>query len=313
MARRRKKGKLTYIAEYAVARVLFALVGALPASACRGFSSLLGNLIYTLSARRRGIAIENLRHALGEHTGEAELRRIARRSCASFIQTFIEIIRFRPMLNKPDAIKDPKYCADGILELFATAKRIHDEAGGAIFVTPHIGNWEVLPHVSAAVGIPLVVVARPPDNPYLRKLLFDDRTASGQVIVPKKNALFVLRRALRAGKSLGLLPDQSTKHGLSTEFFGRPALTTPVPAMLAISYDRPLVVVACCRRPDGRFEGHVSEPIRPGKYESERDEIRRLTRAMNRGMEDVIRRWPDQYLWMHNRWKTYPDKKAFLE
>lgn len=66
MARRRKKGKLTYIAEYAAARVLFALVGALPASACRGVSSLLGNLIYALSARRRGIALENLRHAMGE-------------------------------------------------------------------------------------------------------------------------------------------------------------------------------------------------------------------------------------------------------
>jgi KDO2-lipid IV(A) lauroyltransferase len=311
--KKRKKGKLTYILEYAFARLVIALVEALPMWAARALSALLGNVLYFASSKRRGIALKNLRDGLGGELEDARLKNIARLSCASFLLTFIEVIKFRPLLDRPDALKDPKYTSEDIFKLFNKAKKFHDEAGGAIFVTPHIGNWEVLPHVSKAVGIPLVVVARPPDNPYLRKLLFEDRTASGQIVIPKKNALFILRKSLRSGKSLGLLPDQATKHGVSVDFFGHKALTTPIPAMLAITYGRPIVVVAACRAGQGlRFEGFVSEPIWPGKYESEKQEILRLTAEMNRTMEEVIRMYPEQYLWMHNRWKTYADKGEFF-
>ncbi len=198
--------------------------------------------------------------------------------------------------------------------MFEKVRRAHESSGGAIFVTPHMGNWEVLPHVCTALGIPLVVVARPPDNPYLRKLLFEDRTATGQVVIPKKNALYTLRKALRDGKSLGLLPDQATMHGVAADFFGRKALTTPVPALLAITYQRPIVVAAACRTGEGlRFEGFVSDPIMPGEYESERAELVRLTGEMNHAMEHIVRKYPEQYLWIHNRWKTYAGTSAFSE
>ncbi len=302
-----------HLAEYLFARSLMALVQALPMWACRALAALLGNILYFGSSKRRGIAVENLRHALGGEYDEKALRRIARQSCSSFLLTFMEIIKFRPLLKDPAALRDPRYTNERIFELFGKAKKVHDETGGAIFVTPHIGNWEMLPHVSQAVGIPLVVVARPPDNPYLRKLLFEDRTATGQVVIPKKNALFLLRKALRDGKSLGLLPDQSTKRGLSVDFFGRKALTTPIPALLSVSYKRPIVVVAACRGERGlKFEGFVSEPIWPGEYSSEKLEITRLTEEMNRTMEKVIRKYPGQYLWIHNRWKTYAGSGEFL-
>lgn len=311
--KKRKKGKVTYLAEYAFARAVIALVGTLPMWACRALSALLGNILYFGSSRRRGIALENLRNALGSERDEAALKRVARRSCASFLLTFMEMTKFRPLLKRPEALKDPRYTNEQIFEVFNKVKRIHDEAGGAIFVTPHIGNWEILPHVCTAVGIPLVVVARPPDNPYLRRLLFEDRTATGQVVIPKKNALFLLRKALRDGKSLGLLPDQSTKHGVAVDFFGRKALTTPIPAILSITYNKPIVVVAACRTGEGlKFEGFVSEPIWPGSYESEKREITRLTGEMNHAMEEIIRKYPEQYLWIHNRWKTYADKGEFL-
>jgi len=290
-----------------------ALVGALPMRACRALSAILGGALYFGSSKRRGIALESLRHALGPEYDDGALRAIARRSCASFLLTFMEIIKFRPLMKDTEALRDPRYSSERIVELFMKAKKIHDETGGAIFVAPHIGNWELLPHVSRAVGIPLVVVARPPDNPYLRRLLFEDRTATGQVVIPKKNALFLLRKALREGKSLGLLPDQSTKHGVSADFFGRKALTTPIPAILAIDYRRPIVVVAACRAEKGlKFEGFVSEPIWPGSHRSEKEEIMRLTAEMNRAMEAVIRKYPAQYLWIHNRWKTYADKGEFM-
>jgi KDO2-lipid IV(A) lauroyltransferase len=287
--RKRRKGKAAHLAEYALARTVIGLVGVMPMWACRALSALLGNMLYYGSAKRRGIALENLKHALGKEHGDDELKGIARRSCASFLLTFMEMIKFRPLFDRPETLKDPKYTSSQIFTVFEKVRKTHESSGGAIFVTPHMGNWEVLPHVCTALGIPLVVVARPPDNPYLRKLLFEDRT--------------------------GLLPDQATKHGVAADFFGRKALTTPIPALLAITYKRPIVVAAACRTGEGlKFEGYVSDPIMPAaEYGSERQEIVRLTGEMNRAMEHIIRRHPEQYLWIHNRWKTYEGTRSFSE
>ncbi len=225
----------------------------------------------------------------------------------------MEIIKVRSLLAKPDAVNRLRETTDGLDKLFLKAKKIHDESGGCIFVTPHIGNWEVLPYISAVVGIPLSVVVRPLDNVYLEKLIYAQRTDSGQMIIPKTNAMFILQKNLQSGKSIGMLPDQSTMKGISVDFFGRKATTTPVPAILAITHKRPIVVVACCRKSDGlQYESFVSDPIWPGDYKSEKLEIFRITEKMNLDMESIIRKYPEQYLWMHNRWKTYKGKKALL-
>lgn len=173
-------------------------------------------------------------------------------------------------------------------------------------MTPHLGSWELLPFVGVLADIPLVVVVRPLDNKSLERLLYGFRSGSGQIILPKANSMLFLQRALRQGKSIGMLPDQRTIRAISVEYFGRDAMTTPVPAPLALQYQRPIVVVTCCRRSrDVRYEGFVSDPIWPDVEQSEKTEIYRLTRAMNRIMEGIIRKHPEQYLWMHNRWKPY--------
>jgi KDO2-lipid IV(A) lauroyltransferase len=259
------------------------------------------------------IAIDNLQQAFKEKNGQ-EINELARQSCRSFFLTFLEIIKLRYLFNRPDTIHQIREKAKGVDKLFQKAKAIHDESGGCIFVTPHIGNWEVLPHVSAFVGIPLAIVARPLDNERLEKLVFENRVAGGQVLIPKKNALFALQRTLQKGTSIGMLPDQSTMKGISIDFFNRPATTTPVPAILAITYKRPVVVVACCRKKDSdQYEGFVSDPILPGEhYESEKAEIFRITKEITGQMEIIIRKHPEQYLWMHNRWKKYKGKKEIM-
>lgn len=276
-------------------------------------SGVLGNLLYLLVPRRHNIAIENLRNAFNGEKNEKEIRGIARQSCKSFFLTFLEVIKFRYLLTKSDVINRLRDTTEGLDELFHKVKKIHNESGGCIFVTPHIGNWELLPYVSSVMGIPLAVVVRPLDNVYLEKLIYANRASSGQVIIPKRNALFVLQKTLRQGKSIGMLPDQSTMKGISVNFFGRKATTTPIPAILAITYNRPIVVVACCRKSDNyKYESFVCDPIWPGEYKSEKAEIFRLTEEINRKMESIIRKYPEQYLWIHNRWKTYKDKKELL-
>lgn len=292
--------------EYWAVRFVILVVRSLPLAFLRFFGTVAGDAFFALSERRRQIALANLRHALGESTGEEERKDIARESCRSLILTFLEMIRFH--FSEPDmkTIRERTARSQHLQTILTRARHIHDETGGCLFVTPHIGNWELLLRGATLVGIPLAVVMRPLDNPDVERLLFATRAAEGHLVIPKKNALFALQRILRQGKSIGLLPDQSTKKGIPASFFGRKALTTPVPALLSVMYNRPIVVVACCRsRKNGTFEGFVSDPLWPTPGANERDEVVRLTQAMNHSMEEVIVRYPEQYLWIHNRWKTY--------
>jgi Kdo2-lipid IVA lauroyltransferase/acyltransferase len=311
--KRKKKTQTVQVLEYFTATLVIQTARILPLGFLYAGCAVLGNLLYALAPRRRRIALENLRYALPDIADEQRIRAIARQSCKSFFFTLAEIIKWRFFLGRPEALKDLRSTPEALQELFAKARQIHDQAKGCIFVTPHLGNWELLLHVSAAVGIPLAVVARPLDNAYLEKLLYADRTATGQVIIPKRNAFFVLQDVLRQGKSIGMLPDQSTKKGVAARFFGRKAMSTPVPAILAVTHRRPIVVVACCRAQNSaRFEGFVGDPIWPGEYQSEKAEIMRITEAVHHDMETVIRRYPEQYLWMHNRWKRYRTKKELF-
>lgn len=290
----------------AVVYSLFVFCRICPMPVIRLLSFFIGNIFYRISKKRQIIAYENIRLAYAGEKNKEEIETIASESFISLALTVMEFMKFhnskiRELLNES---------SDEIKKVFEKAKNLHKESGGCIFVTPHIGSWELLPHVSAALEIPMVIVARPLDNIYLEKLLFKKRIDSGQMIIPKRNAMFILQKTLQSGKSIGMLPDQSTKKGIHVNFFGRKAYTTPVPAILSTTYKKPIVVVACCRSKDGKsFEGIVSDPIYPQEHTSEREEITRITIKMNKEMEAIIRKYPDQYLWMHNRWKTYEYKK----
>jgi KDO2-lipid IV(A) lauroyltransferase len=257
--------------------------------------------------------VQNIKMAFGDKMSEKEIRELARSSCKAFLLTAVEIIRSPFRLDGAGIIRDRRYKTEHLEHIFQKAKMIHDEAGGCIFVTPHLGNWELMPYVSALIGIPLAIVIRPLDNPYLERAIFSSRISSGHFMIPKKNAMFSLERMLRKGKSIGMLPDQKTSRGLRVKFFGESATVTPVPAMLAIRHGRPVVVVAACRTKDPYFfEGFISDPIWPDPHNTdERSEILRITVEINLKMEEVIRRFPEQYLWMHNRWKASDRKPIF--
>jgi Kdo2-lipid IVA lauroyltransferase/acyltransferase len=311
--RRRKKSKARKLLEYGVVRALLPLPRLIPLKAIHLLSSLLGNLLYSVLTERRKIALQNLQMALGTEKTEQEIKRIARESCKSFLLTCFETVKYQPFFKADDARDAIKGSSTELEALFQKAKNIHEASGGCIFVTPHLGNWEFLPYVSFLVGIPLVVVVRSMKNEYLERLIYRNRADSGQIIIHKKNALFALQKTLRQGKSIGILPDQSTRQGIGVHFFGRKAWTTPAPALLSIMYQKPIVVVACCRKEKSYdFVGIVSDPIRPGPFQSEKEEIFRLTEEMNKTMETVIRKYPEQYFWIHDRWKAYRSHREFL-
>ena len=310
--RKKGKSKTLQIVEYLAFYTTVSVARALPVRILRVISGLLGNVLFIVLPRRRRLALQNIKIAFGDKMSEKEIRRLARLSCKAFFLTAVEMIKSPFSLGRAGLIHDGRYRKEHLETLFQKAKEVHDQAGGCIFVTPHLGNWEMLPYVSALIGIPLAIVIRPLDNPYLERAILSSRIGSGHLMIPKMNAMFSLERELRKGKSIGMLPDQSNSKGLRVEFFGKSATVTPVPALLAVRHSRPVIVVAACRTRDPYyFEGYVSDPIWPDPKGDERSEIVRITGEMNLRMEEVIRRFPEQYLWMHNRWKQ-PDKKPIF-
>ena len=304
-AKTRKKSRLQAWGEYALVWTVLHLAKALPAPILRGGAALAADAAYRVLSRRRRVAEDNVRAALGAELDEVGVRDVARKSFRAFARTVPEMVTMHRFLTAPDARRWMEEMDPTLHALFDRVRALHELHRGCVFVTPHLGNWELLPFASAALGIPMVVVVRPLDNPHLERLVYASRAGTGQLFIPKRNSLLPLQQMLARGKSVGLLPDQSTMNGLAVPFFGRLAWTTPVPAVLALRGERPLVVVGCVRRDDGWFTGHVADPIHPRPGGNERDELVRLTTAMNAEMEQVIRRFPDQYFWMHNRWKTY--------
>ena len=314
--KRKQKPRSVQYLQYLGVRSALLIARLLPISVLYAAARMLGTMLYWFGARRRDIAATNIREACQGELDETSLQALVRRSFTAFFYTAAEAAKLQLLLTDAADLDDPRIYPESLRTLFTKAHKIHIESRGCIFLTPHLGNWELLPHVSAKVGIPLAVVVRPLDNPYLERMLYARRAVNGQIVIPKRNAFFTLQKLLQEGKSIGMLPDQSTKKGILVDFMGRPAMTTPVPAILALSYQRPVVVVACCRSNNQSlgFEGFVSDPIWPAQhYSSEKAEIIRITEAIHKEMETVIRRYPEQYLWMHNRWKVYRTKKQFLD
>lgn len=304
--RSKDKGALHQWVEYALIVSLLGVVRALPYGVCRAVAAVAGEAIFRLIPRRRRIARANLRIAFPE-LGEAERLVLARRSCRSFILTCLEgakfLVRFEPRRAREMMLKT----VEGGEEALKKARAAHESADGCVFVAPHLGNWEYLSHAGALAGIPLTIPVRPLDNRKLEAALREMRAASGQEILSKRNAFFHLREALRKGRSVAILADQNAgAQGIDAPFFGRAASTTPAPAALAVLYDRPIVLLSCLRK-EGRprrYEAFLSEPIVPDmNARSAKEEIARLTAAMNRETENLIRKAPEQYLWIHDRWK----------
>jgi KDO2-lipid IV(A) lauroyltransferase len=186
---------------------------------------------------------------------------------------------------------------------------IHDQTGGCIFITPHLGCYTLLPYLFSAIGIPLTVPIQEMGNDLLQRRwcpLNAPGSLGGQIFVAKRNSMNLLRTALRSGQSVGMMADQRTMRGLAVEFLGATAPATPIPAMLAVGLKRPIIVGVCSRDDGGSSYNLVlCEPIWPDRSRNAKLEIARLTQELNLKMGEMIRDYPEQYLWMHNRWKTY--------
>jgi KDO2-lipid IV(A) lauroyltransferase len=179
---------------------------------------------------------------------------------------------------------------------------------GLIFLTGHFGNWEVVGYTMAALGFPMTAVARHLDNPYINRHVLGLRQQRGMTILDKRGATEAIPRLLEHGGSVGFIADQDAgKKGCFVNFFGRKASTYKSIALLAMQYRVPVIVGYGKRLSDDfSFEIGIQRYIYPEEWEQREDPRTWITQEYTKALEDVIREAPDQYLWVHRRWKHRP-------
>ena len=207
-------------------------------------------------------------------------------------------------LHEPLAATLARVHVDGL----AHVEQVMATHGRALLISAHLGNWELLPLAYHLSGVPLSIVVRPLETSVLDGVMSRLRATTGATIVDKRDAARPVLQALRRGGLVGILLDQnaSRREGVFVPFFGRLASTSRSAATLAVRTGTPILPLFIRRESDGRHRITVEPPITPPAGAATEEGIVELTRRCTRAIEDAIRQAPEQWLWMHARWRTRP-------
>ena len=257
----------------------------------------IGDALWWLLPRRRRVALDNIRVSLGREMGPEEVRRLGRRSFQHLGMNLVEACRY---FLRPTDVMLSRVRVEGAEHLRSAAAR----GRGVLILTAHYGNWELLAAAHGLTGLPLSIVIRPLEHPVLDDLAVRFRRRSGAELIVKRQAVREVLQALRRGRMVGILLDQNATRaeGVFVPFFGVPASTSKGLAVLALRTRAPVVPVFLRREADGRHCMDVSPPLVPPQD----GDIGAYTATFNLAIEAAIRRAPEQWLWMHARWRTRP-------
>jgi KDO2-lipid IV(A) lauroyltransferase len=288
--------------EYAAAWPFIKILGALPRPLSRAFAIGLAQLVYLLHGRLRRVGMRNLALAFpGKNLPER--KRILRGEFTSLGRQLAEVCLF-PRYRQENVEQVVVY--DG-LENFSQA---HARGKGVLFLTGHFGGWELSAFTHSMHGHWLHVVMRPMDNPYLDRLIRQYRTMHGNKTVDKDNFVRGLLAAMKAGEVVGILMDtnMTPPQGIFVNFFGIPACTASGLARIALRTDAAVVPSFTIWDPAlGKYRLRFDpalELIRTGDLEAD---IVANTQEFTKVIEDYVRTYPEQWLWVHRRWKTRPE------
>ncbi len=287
--------------EYALASTILAILKWLPRPLSRRAAMCAMLLLYLLVGRYRRVAYRNLQLAMPQLSA-AERRRIVRGVYRNLGRMLAEFARFSRYTRENVA---EVIAYDGLENYREAARR----GGGVLYLTGHLGAWELGAFAHSVYGHPLRVVIRALDNPRLNELVNARRTLAGNRILEKRDFLRGILEALKNNEAVGILMDQnsSLEEGVFVDFFGVKASTTAGFAKIALRTGAAVVPAFAFWEPaERRYRLRFDPPlelVRTG--DAERDVVAN-TQLFTRVLEEHIRRRPDQWLWIHRRWKTRP-------
>jgi Kdo2-lipid IVA lauroyltransferase/acyltransferase len=301
------RGGIKDVAEYTLAFLFLKLFAAMPRSVAFHAAKTLAWLGFHLAGRQRRAGMRNLRMAFPELSDD-ERNRILRGSFENLGRLLVEFTHL-PELNQGNISRLVVH--DGLENYLEGLSR----GRGVIFMTAHFGAWELSSFAHAIYGYPLKFLVRTIDNPRVEKLISNYRSSSGNVPIQRRSATRDVLKALRHNEAVGILFDQNTtrSEGVFADFFGIPAATSPSIALFALRTGAAvvpgfLIWDESLRKHRLRLDPAV-KLIDTGNLDQD---IVENTKQFNRILESYVRKYPDQWLWIHRRWKTRPEGEQSL-
>lgn len=274
--------------------------GRLPAGLADRLGGALGAVAHTLLRGRRRIVLANLELALGRELDPARRAAVARAHFHHLGLTALEACRLffgaaAPLLERVRV--------EGLEHLHAAL----GHGRGVLYLTAHLGNWELLAAAHAVTGVGLSVVVRPLDNPRLEALLARGRARGGVGLIPKRRALRPVMNVLARGGCVGILLDQDAgPDGVFVPYFGHPASTSRSLAVLALKTGAPVVPAFIRRLADGGHRVTLEAMVPLARTGDRGHDVAAATAAFTAVIERHVRAQPEQWFWVHRRWKTRP-------
>jgi Kdo2-lipid IVA lauroyltransferase/acyltransferase len=259
----------------------------------------LARLWYAFDRRHRLITLRNLEFALGRELTQAQRQQLAPEVFHHFIKLFFEALSMLflplPQLQQKVIVTGAEH-ADEALKL----------GKGIVAIVAHAGNWELTGMVYGLGYHPLAIVARRHDSPVLDRIIRFLRERGGNTMVPKQGGLKAIVTRLKKNQIVGMAIDQNTttKGGILVDFFSHPARTTPIAAILARRFGTPVIPVLSRRLPDGRHLMQISPPLPLEITDDATADIQRHVQLQSDTIEAWVRVSPEQWLWLHKRWKN---------
>ncbi len=276
------------------------VIGCLPRETGLRIGSVIGRLLFAFDKKHRKIAIDNISRAFRWQPQSDEVQRIARQVFNNLGIMIFEIAWTTRL--SPDVLG----------QHFKISGREHyyravEKGKGVLLLTAHMGNWELFTVIAHMAGIPANVVYRPLDSQTLDDAVKQIRCRFGAELIPTKRAIFKIVRALKKNESVAMLMDQNVDwyNGVYVDFFGRRACTNKGMAVLALRTEAPVVPIFMLREGAG-FRAEVYPEIPLIKTGDNRKDVELNTEKYNQAIEKIVRQYPDQWFWVHQRWKTRP-------
>lgn len=305
MSNETKRPTLLQLINFLFLYLLGSLLALLPHRAARTISGSLGVIAFDVLRINRRLVLSWLEQVFPEKT-PAQRRRIGRAGHGNLVVIGMETIRAR-LLSRQRVLSLVKLEE----ESEALIHKVMEEGKGAIFVSGHYGNWELLGACLAAVGYPFLEITQDLPNPLFNRFLTNTRERLGISTVNRREAVRGVFKALRDGSAVGILADQDAgpEGGILTDFFGKTASTFKGPFAFAVRCDAPLVAAWICRGEKGRYRVSCERIDEQALADLPADagedtRIRHLAETFVHWLEERIRQDPRQYFWQHPRWQS---------
>ena len=287
---------------YFFVKTLVMILSLIPRSMGAWMARIIGRIWWSVDARHRSIATDNIAQAYGDELTPLQVRAVAR---ATFIH-LAGIVFELPKLFLLDKDNLHEFVNISGIE---HARKALGMGTGVVFLTAHYGNWELLAlAVNIVLGVPIHVMVRPLDLEPADRVLTELRGSTGNVVLDKDKSAGAVAGLMRDGKALGILLDQNSSwyEGVYVPFFNRVCCTNKGLALFALRHGAVVVPAFSRKRKDGKYDVEFDAPvdlIRTGKISRD---IEANTALFNDIMEAHIRKDPTQWLWVHRRWRIKP-------